>query len=130
MSKKKSTLNDLEEFLKLQASSLVTPSPLEGKTKDIPAPKTPVSPAPENTVTPATPIVTPDIPKEPTQQDLIAAIHKLAAADKVAFYDFLLHTIENVPGKSTEDTLLINTALYLKGGPNWKDVVRDYWKSK
>jgi len=123
MSKKKSTLNDLEEFLKLQASSLVTPASLGEKVKEAPAPKAEV-PQPAIASIPSS-----AIKEEWTEKELIKAVHELAA-NKKAFYQFITTVVETLPNKSTEDTLLINTALYLKGGSDWKEVVRDYWKNK
>lgn len=124
MSKKKSTLNDLEEFLKLQASSLVTPSPLGEKVKETPSVK--AEPVKEQE---APSVSTPATNHKLTEKELINAIHELAA-NKKDFYQFIVTVVDRLPNKSTEDTLLINTALYLKGGSNWKEVVRDYWKNK
>ncbi len=124
MSKKKSTLNDLEEFLKLQASSLVTPSSLGEKVKETPSVK-----AEPVTQQEATTISTPAANHRLTEKELINAIHELAV-NKKDFYQFITTVVDRLPNKSTEDTLLINTALYLKGGSNWKEVVRDYWKNK
>jgi hypothetical protein len=113
MSKKKNTLNDLEEFLKLQASSLVTPSSLTEKIKE-----TPATPEPKKSV----PVVA-----NVQEEDLVKKVQRLAM-DKKEFYDFIIQVTEGLPNKTKEDTLLINTALYLKGGSNWKAVVADYWK--
>lgn len=124
MSKKKSTLNDLEEFLKLQASSLVTPSSLGEKVKETPAVKTEPAVATE-TASASTPVTKDKL----TEKELISAIHELAV-NKKDFYQFITTVVETLPAKSTEDTLLINTALYLQGGSNWKEVVRDYWRNK
>ena|SRR6478609_3559534 len=115
MSKKKNTLNDLEEFLKLQASSLVTPSQLTEKVKE-----TPGVTEPKNNET-----VAPTIEEE----NLVKKVQRLAH-DKKEFYDFIIQVTEGLPNKTKEDTLLINTALYLKGGSDWKSVVANYWKGK
>ncbi len=121
MSKKKNTLNDLEEFLKMQASSLVTPPALTEKVKEAPA--TPV-PAP----TASAPIPSP-IPQSLSHDaEVIEAMRHVASADKKKFYDLLIRITENLPNRTKEDVLLINTALYLKGGSNWKETVSDYWK--
>jgi len=115
MSKKKNTLNDLEEFLKLQASSLVTPSSLTDKVKE-----TPATPEPKKNETIAARI---------DEEDLVKKVQGLAA-DKKEFYNFIIQVTEGLANKTKEDTLLINTALYLKGGSDWKAVVANYWKSK
>ena len=123
MSKKKNTLNDLEEFLRLQASSLVTPASLSEKVNDTPLKTESVQhPFPVSPMASAT-------QESLSEKELIKAVH-LLAANKKAFYQFITIVVETLPNKSTEDVLLINTALYLKGGSNWKEVVRDYWKEK
>jgi hypothetical protein len=114
MSKKKNTLNDLEEFLKLQASTLVTPSSLTEKIKETPAPE----PKKNEPIVAALP-----------EEDLVKKVQRLAA-DKKEFYDFIIQVTEGIPNKTKEDTLLINTALYLKGGSDWKSTVASYWKGK
>lgn len=117
MSKKKNTLNDLEEFLKMQASALVTPAPIAENKKEAGA------------VTPRATAPAPD-PARSTNKtdDLESALKKLSASDKSAFYDLLIRIAEDLPNRSKEDTLLINTALYLKGGHDWKNAVKEYWK--
>ena len=45
-------------------------------------------------------------------------------------YDILIRTLEAVPNSTAEDKMLINTALYLKSGDNWKEVIREYWRGK
>ncbi len=123
MSKKKNTLNDLEEFLKMQASALVTPTSLSDKPKEIP---TSLQKAESR---PSIPTATGAAPQAvATESDLIDAIKKLSSSNKKDFYDLLIKVTENLPNRSKEDILLINTALYLKGGLNWKEVVREYWK--
>ena len=118
MSKKKNTLSDLEEFLKIQASSLVTPSTLTEKIKKE-----------EEVVPVAAPVMTKvSVPEALSEDDLAAALQQLSARDKKAFYNLIVKTTKNLPNYSSEDVLLINTALYLKGGSNWKETVRDFWK--
>ena len=124
MSKRKNTLNDLEEFLKLQASTLVPPQPVEqppvAETR-----KSAPTPAPEVVQVKETPAVS-----QPTQPiDLLAEMKKLAAQSKSGFYDFIIQTAESMPN-GTNDVLLINTALYLKHGDNWKQGIEEYWKKR
>ncbi len=121
MSKKKNTLSDLEEFLKLQASSLVTPTSLtytivkEEVTHIVP--------------TPIIPIVSKEFaPQKSSVDEITKAVHQLALSDKKAFYSFIVNATKYLPNYATEDALLINTALYLKGGKNWKEVVKEHWK--
>jgi hypothetical protein len=114
MSKKKNTLNDLEEFLKLQASTLVVPSSLAEKVE------TALKVEAETKIS---------VEKELSEAELIEKVMTLAK-DKRAFYNLIISVTENLPNKSKEDTLLINTALYLKSGASWKDAIRNYWESK
>jgi hypothetical protein len=119
MSKKKNTLNDLEEFLKMQASALVTPAPLGDAPRE-------TAPAPPREKQPAKPVI-----EERTslnESELLAGLQRLSLTDKKAFYDLVIRATENLANRSQEDNLLINTALYLKGGIHWKDTVRNYWK--
>ena len=121
MSKKKNTLSDLEEFLKLQASSLVTPATLPNKIvkeEVIHAVPAPIQPIFSNESS----------PQKSSVEDITKAVHQLALSDKKAFYNFIVNATKNLPNYSTDDALLINTALYLKGGTNWKEVVKEHWK--
>jgi hypothetical protein len=122
MSKKKNTLNDLEEFLKMQASALVTPAALPETVRSQPEPVK-SAPEPKQVERPET------RPTTLSEQELMQGLQQLSVKDKKAFYDLLIRAAENLPNRSKEDLLLINTALYLKGGTNWKEVVKDYWKN-
>lgn len=118
MSKKKNTLSDLEEFLKLQASALVTPPTLIDKVK-----------SEETNPILLAPVVAKEFtPSDLSEADISKALHQLSVRDKKAFYNFIVKTTKDLPNYTTEDTLLINTALYLKGGTEWKETVREYWK--
>jgi hypothetical protein len=55
---------------------------------------------------------------------------KAIARNKKEFYDLIITVTESLPDKSKEDTLLINTALYLKGGSSWKEAIKNYWQEK
>jgi hypothetical protein len=124
MSKRKNTLNDLEEFLKLQASTLAPPQPVEPE--QAPEPPKPAFDAPDM------------LPKEvnapPIQAsqpiNLLAEMKKLAGQNKNGFYDSIVETIESMPNRTANDLLLINTALYLKHGDNWKQGMEEYWRAK
>jgi hypothetical protein len=118
MSKKKNTLGDLEEFLKMQASTLVNPPKLAekvGATETTPPKKETVEAVPSYAN---------------AEQQAREALLRISAADKKAFYDLLVQVTESLPNRSAEDVMLINTALYLKGGANWKETVRQYWRGK
>jgi hypothetical protein len=119
MSKKKNTLKDLDEFLKQQAASLVPPEPVV------------VSPATEPEkpeVFHSSSIV--DISHESLLADLQALAKKEPQAFRKEFYGMIVSVLESYPSSSAEDKMLINTALYLKSGDRWKDVIREYWKTK
>lgn len=126
MSKRKNTLNDLEEFLKLQASTLVPPQPVE-TAKPVEQPK------PAETVKEEPIITQPIAQKQPSFErtqviDLLAELKNLATGNKNAFYDHIIKAAEVMHGSN--DILLINTALYLKHGDNWKSGIEEYWKKR
>jgi aspartokinase len=98
---KKNPLNDLEQFLQQEASSLISPSPLSDKLKR----ENPVASTPTLSV----------------EEHLL----NLAQQNSERFYDTLIAVGERMA--STKNTLLINTAIYLKSGPNWKEAVEEYW---
>ena len=123
MSKKKNTLKDLDEFLKQQAATLVSPVQLSEK---IDAPEPVIqSPAPSAVVT--------SISEEVSASTLLRDLNTLAAREgssyRKKFYDLIIQSLENQHQSLPEDKMLINTALYLKSGDNWKDAIRNYWKS-
>jgi hypothetical protein len=127
MSKRKNTLNDLEEFLKLQASTLVPPQPVE-TSKPIPPPQ-PIESAKEgNVITPQPVQQTPSFEASKVF-DLLEEMKKLASRNKNDFYDHVIKAVESMPNESNE-ILLINTALYLKHGDNWKAGIEEYGKRR
>jgi len=121
MSKRKNTLNDLEEFLKLQASTLVPPQPVE-----------PAITKEETIAEPVSKPVEIAHPPEYAHQplDLIAELKKTAGRSKAGFYDFIVRAVESLPDNNPNDILLINTALYLKHGDNWKQGIEEYWRKR
>ena len=123
MSKRKNTLNDLEEFLKLQATILVAPQPVEVAPEKVVAPSAPVEEIQREEIYRA-PVATPAQPI-----DLLTEMKKMAGRNKTAFYDFIIQTAESLPN-SANDILLINTALYLKHGANWKEGIEEYWRGR
>ena len=130
MSKRKNTLNDLEEFLKLQASTLAAPKPV-----DVPRAAEPVVAQPVEEKRPVEvvervveKIIEKIVPAPAQAVDLKEELQKIATRDKAEFYNLLLNTFNTVP--HAKDALLINTLLYLKHGDNWKTGIENYWKSK
>lgn len=124
MSKKKNTLKDLNDFLKQQAATLVPPSRLSDKVETAE-----IQDAEETDETPAEKNVQPV-----TTEKLLADIQALAKKEghqfRERFYDLIIQSVEAQNQYSPEDRMLINTALYLKGGTQWKNTIREYWRKK
>jgi hypothetical protein len=124
MSKKKNTLKDLDEFLKQQAATLVTPSKLSDQveattpTKETPEAVVVVQPATEN------------ISTSKILSDLRHLARQEGAHFKGQLYDLIIQSVEFQDQYSPEGKMLINTALYLKNGEHWKEAIREYWRKK
>jgi hypothetical protein len=132
MSKKKNTLKDLDEFLKQQAATLVTPNPLSERVT--PSPVTEEPPADEVvTATPEKNIpekITAVVSLEKIIEDLETLSQKEGTTVRRKIYELILQSANATTSSLPEDKMLINTVLYLTGGSNWKDKVRDYWRNK
>jgi hypothetical protein len=141
MSKKKNTLKDLDEFLKQQAATLVTPVKLSERVEPGPEQKkeesTPPTPSPlsqasekqiEETVSDlkTNALVTP----EKVLNDLQELAKREGPEFRNRLYDLIIKSIESQKQILAEDKMLINTALYLKSGDGWKEAIRDYWRKK
>lgn len=117
MSKKKNTLKDLDEFLKQQAASLVTPEPVQAKTEKSHEP---------------TDYTDHSAPGSVTTDSIFKDLNTLAKEDPGSFrqklYALIVQILETQSPTQPEDKMLINTALYLKSGDQWKEAIRDYWK--
>ena len=132
MSKKKNTLKDLDDFLKQQAATLVSPAKLSEQIETPPPPAAEAAPvvSAQPTIEPA-PVA---VVEEVTTAKVLDAIKTLAqkegttAQDKL--YDIILQAAESKVISAAEDKMLINTVLFLKSGDNWKDVIRNYWKNR
>jgi hypothetical protein len=105
MSKNKNPLKDLDLFLKQQAASFVNPTPLSEK-------------------------IQVEAPTETTQssseESILQTMERLMDHNPSALYDLLIKAAEKK--NSSERTMLINTALYLKNTNNWQQAIREYWK--
>jgi hypothetical protein len=140
MSKKKNTLKDLDEFLKQQAATLVTPSPLSGQLPaETPAPKAPAPVVAEAPIAPPAPVAaTPQaqpVVQEVTAESIGQALQTLhrregSPAFRQKLYDIILRAAETSGQALPEDKMLINTVLYLKSGDQWKETIRTYWRTK
>lgn len=138
MSKKKNTLKDLDEFLKQQAATLVTPAKLSDKIEVEPAPVAikppPPPPEPAKEVVKEIASAAPKTDQTVSAEKLLNDIQTLASKEgykfRHKFYDLIIQSVEFQNQYSPEDKMLINTALYLKSGERWKEAIRDYWKKK
>jgi len=119
MSKKKNTLKDLDEFLKQQAATLVTPQKLGETKQEIAQPQ----PKPVDAASAA--------PAEISADNILEELRHLSKNDRdfrKQLYDLIIKTMEAQSDSLPEDKMLINTALYLKHGKDWKQAIRDYWR--
>ena len=118
MSKKKNTLKDLDDFLKQQAATIVPPAALSDKVEAEPARVNELATGPEEDV---------------TVEKIVDALSVLSQKEGTAFrgklYDIIIKSLES-KSSTPEDKMLINTALYLKSGDNWKEVIKEYWRGK
>ena len=105
MSKNKNPLKDLDLFLKQQAASFVNPTPLSEKIQVEVSPET--------------------IPST-SEESILQTMERLMDQNPSALYDMLIKVAEKK--SSSERTMLINTALYLKNTNNWQQAIREYWK--
>jgi hypothetical protein len=118
MSKKKNTLKDLDEFLKQQAASLVSPEPVPTGPADVIPPTDYTSKA--------------ESPDAVTTDKIFKDLRTLAQNDPDSFrhklYALIIQILETQKPTLPEDKMMINTALFLTSGEHWKDAIRDYWK--
>ncbi|HEX5169148.1 MAG TPA: hypothetical protein VFW11_08225 [Cyclobacteriaceae bacterium] len=117
MSKKKNTLKDLDEFLKQQAASIVEPAKLSGRTSANEPTRKKDSPDDDLTL-------------DEISKHLKALSQHKGTPYRKELYDFVIHSLESLDQSLPEDKMLINTALYLKSGDQWKEVIRKYWRKK
>ncbi len=124
MSKKKNTLQDLDEFLKQQAATLVSPEKLSEKVEE----QKPTQQAPpvQQTIT----STTTEISQEKILHDLKIFSEQEGVFFRKKFYEMIIKSLESQPQSLPHDKMLINTALYLQAGDDWKEVIREYWRKK
>lgn len=105
MSKNKNPLKDLDLFLKQQAASFVSPTPLSEKIQ----------------------VETPSETTQPsTEESILQTLERLMDQNPASLYDMLIKAAEKK--NSSERTMIINTALYLRNTNNWQNAIREYWK--
>ena len=118
MSKKKNTLKDLDEFLKQQATSLVSHASV-------------TTPVEEKKVIPPT-----DYRDHSdgavTTDAIFLSMRELMQHDPDSFrqklYALIIQILEAAPDSLPEDKMMINTALYLKSGEHWKEAISEFWR--
>jgi hypothetical protein len=120
MSKKKNTLQDLDNFLKQQAATLVTPETLTKPVEDI-------ADVHVKAVEPPAPV---QAPEKKVVDEFPKAFPGSDPAFRKKLYDFIIESLQNQKESLPEDKMLINTALYLKSGSDWKNVIRQYWRER
>ena len=133
MSKKKNTLKDLDDFLKQQAATLVQPVALGDQLSAQDVQKAVTEETVSKAVEPKT--IKPEsigneIRSEQLLRDLKAFGIQEGSQFRKKFYDLIIQSLEAQSQSLPEDKMLINTALYLKSGDSWKEVIRNYWKNK
>jgi hypothetical protein len=118
MSKKKNTLKDLDEFLKQQAASLVSPDPVSSESEIV--------------IPPTDYTAKSELPETITTDKVFHDLHILAQVDPDSFrqklYALIVQIVEAQKPQLPEDKMLINTVLYLKSGEHWKEAIREYWR--
>ncbi len=114
MSKKKNTLKDLNEFLRQQAATLVSPNKLSDKIQP-----------PETTGQPET-----QAQAQPLTRDAIISAISGNTDYRDQLCDIILGVSDKIKDPTPEDKMLINTALYLKHGEGWKDAIHNFWKKR
>lgn len=124
MSKRKNPLQHLDDFLKKEASSLVTPKSLGDTDK-------------EKTEAPRESVVEEQQPSsvkpvEVSKEHITELIRQLADKNNLSMRDQLLnlvqHIIENHTAGDAKDKMLINTVLIIKNPENWREKVEEYWE--
>ena len=123
MSKKKNTLKDLDEFLKQQAATLVSPSRIKEQQ--------PVENREEEQSTSVVNVpVEQSVSRSSIERALLTLQEQKGSDFKNELYTIVLHTLEKQREFSPEDKMLVNTLLYLKHGPSWKEAIRDFWRNQ
>jgi hypothetical protein len=126
MSKKKNTLQDLDEFLKQQAATLVPPEKLSEKVEE----QNPVHQQATIVQQPTVPSTSIEISQEKILHDLKKFSEQEGVFFRKKFYELIVKSLEAQPQSLPHDKMLINTALYLQAGDDWKEVIREYWRRK
>lgn len=119
MAKRKNPLKDLDSFLKQEAASIVAPDQVNVTSSSPEA-------LSDDTVEETT--------KSTTKEDVITFLKNLHSTNPQDFRTELFYIIqkslETSGMKHSSDKMLMNTILYLENPQNWKEAIRNYWKSQ
>lgn len=121
MSKRKNPLQNLDDFLKQEASSFVTPKKFgEPEKEKQTALQAPVAEEQKTR------------PKTISKADIAELIRQLADKNNLSVRNQMLelmqYMLENHAAGNAEDKMLINTILILKYPENWREKVEEYWE--
>ena len=124
MSKRKNPLQNLDDFLKQEATSLVTPKKLSVP-KAVPQE---VAPTTEIPAKPAT-----ARPSAPVSIELVSEmLQKLANKNNISVKQQLAeltkYILEENGLESSKEKMLLNTILYIQHGDTWREKVAEYWE--
>lgn len=124
--KRKNPLHNLDNFLKQEASSFVTPKTFKDSA---PAQNEQAkSMAPAGHAAMASAVKQPEVNIE----YIAGQIQRLAYRNNISVKQQLLNLVkymlEENGMESSKDKMLINTILYIENGDNWKEKVQEYWK--
>ncbi|MGK7390477.1 MAG: hypothetical protein ACNS60_09000 [Candidatus Cyclobacteriaceae bacterium M2_1C_046] len=121
MSKRKNPLQNLDDFLKQEASSFVTPKKLSEPEQE----KRPVLP-PSASEEPKTKTAT--ISKAYIAELIRQLADKNNLSVRNQMLELMQYMLENHAAGNAEDKMLINTILILKYPENWREKIEEYWE--
>ncbi|TRX58295.1 hypothetical protein FNH22_14650 [Fulvivirga sp. M361] len=122
MAKRKNPLKDLDSFLKQEAASIVAPDQVN------------VTSSSPEALSDTADVIVKETSKSTTKEDVIAFLKNLHSTNPHDFRTELFYIIqkslETSGMKHSSDKMLMNTILYLENPQNWKEAIRNYWKSQ
>lgn len=123
MAKRKNPLKDIDDFLKQESTSFVSPEKISTKKKS----KTETA-EPEGINTEDTTAVTAQVSTESILADLEKLASKEGANFRKTLYHIITQSVSSMEKPTAEDKMLINTLLFIEDKDNWKENIRNYWK--
>jgi len=126
--KRKNPLKDLSAFLAHQEAASKVPQPKSVQEAEAFLEKKPTQIADVGRPSKIA------VAHEANAESIINLLSELSKKNEDNFRDELYNIITQVVGNlkqsTSEDKMLINTALYLANQNNWKEVVKEYWDNK